>query len=59
MKTDRRQLNNAHASVRALGAKAARDGFPIHSCPYNHAAMRASWLKGFAQEQQLELDLGI
>ncbi|HEO1562288.1 TPA: CrpP family protein, partial [Pseudomonas aeruginosa] len=25
-------------------------------CPYSHPAMRASWLKGFAQEQQQQLD---
>ncbi|KPW29110.1 hypothetical protein ALQ08_103009 [Pseudomonas syringae pv. delphinii] len=34
------------------GAEAARKSIPLHECPYRHPAMRASWLKGFAQEQQ-------
>ncbi|MGZ8023124.1 CrpP family ICE-associated protein, partial [Pseudomonas aeruginosa] len=28
----------------------------VFDCPYSHPAMRASWLKGFAQEQQQQLD---
>jgi ribosome modulation factor len=54
--TDRRQFNNPHAAVQTAGAEAARKGLRVCSCPYRHPAMRASWLKGFAQEQQLSLD---
>ncbi|MGN3641376.1 CrpP family ICE-associated protein [Pseudomonas aeruginosa] len=43
-------------TVRALGAEAARKGLRVFDCPYSHPAMRASWLKGFAQEQQQQLD---
>ncbi|WP_144426471.1 CrpP family ICE-associated protein [Pseudomonas aeruginosa] len=35
---------------------AARKGLRVFDCPYSHPAMRASWLKGFAQEQQQQLD---
>ncbi|MFJ3119591.1 CrpP family ICE-associated protein [Pseudomonas protegens] len=52
---DRRQFNNPHAAVQTAGATAARKGLPVYSCPYHHPAMRASWLKGFAQEQQMGL----
>ena len=54
---DRRQFNNPHAAVNIAGADAARKGLRVYDCPYHHPAMRASWLKGFAQEQQLSLDL--
>ncbi|NWB94881.1 CrpP family protein [Pseudomonas gingeri] len=54
---DRRQFNNPHAAVHTAGAAAARKGLRVCSCPYHHPAMRASWLKGFAQAQQLTLDL--
>ncbi|MGY2182309.1 CrpP family ICE-associated protein [Pseudomonas agarici] len=56
---DRRQFNNPHAVVHTAGAGAgaARKGLRVCSCPYHHPAMRASWLKGFAQAQQLTLDL--
>lgn len=54
---DRRRLNNPHRTVVAAGAEATRKGLPVHACPYRHTAMRASWLKGFAQAQQLSLDL--
>lgn len=54
---DRRKLNNPHAAVQAAGAEAARKGLAVYTCPYSHPAMRASWLKGFAQEQQLPLAL--
>lgn len=54
---DRRRLNNPHRAVVSAGAEAARKGLPVHDCPYSHPAMRASWLKGFAQAQQLSLDL--
>ncbi|EMX2053692.1 CrpP family protein [Pseudomonas aeruginosa] len=37
-------------------AEAARKGLRVFDCPYSHPAMRASWLKGFAQEQQQQLD---
>ncbi|WP_258230411.1 CrpP family ICE-associated protein [Pseudomonas protegens] len=53
---DRRHLNDPHSAVRAAGAEASRKGLAIHHCPYRHPAMRASWLKGFAQAQQLSLD---
>ncbi|EPL1357590.1 TPA: CrpP family ICE-associated protein [Pseudomonas aeruginosa] len=43
-------------TVRAIGAEAARKGLRVFDCPYSHPAMRASWLKGFAQEQQQQLD---
>lgn len=55
--TDRRRCNNPHLTVFATGAAAARKGLRVYDCPYHHPAMRASWLKGFAQEQQLTLDL--
>ncbi|MFP8794020.1 CrpP family ICE-associated protein [Pseudomonas aeruginosa] len=42
--------------MRAIGAEAARKGLRVFDCPYSHPAMRASWLKGFAQEQQQQLD---
>ncbi|VXC24833.1 conserved hypothetical protein [Pseudomonas sp. 8Z] len=54
---DRRQFNNPHHTVAAAGAEAARKGLPLHTCPYSHPAMRASWLKGFAQAQQMALPL--
>lgn len=54
---DRRRLNNPHRAMISAGAEAARKGLPVHACPYSHPAMRASWLKGFAQAQQLSLDL--
>lgn len=54
---DKRQSNNPHSTIAAAGAEAARKGLPVHTCPYSHPAMRASWIKGFAQEQQLSLDL--
>ena len=54
---DRRRLNNPHRAVVSAGDEAARKGLPVHACPYSHPAMRASWLKGFAQAQQLSLDL--
>jgi len=50
--SDRRRFNNPHHAVMLAGAQAARDSIPLHECPYRHPAMRASWLKGFAQEQQ-------
>ncbi|KPY19042.1 CrpP family ICE-associated protein [Pseudomonas syringae group genomosp. 3] len=53
---DRRRFNNPHHAVMHAGADAARSGTPLHACPYRHPAMRASWLKGFAQEQQQRLD---
>ncbi|EMJ5104359.1 CrpP family protein, partial [Pseudomonas aeruginosa] len=49
---DRRHFNDPHRTVRAIGAEAARKGLRVFDCPYSHPAMRASWLKGFAQEQQ-------
>ncbi|EPM49150.1 CrpP family ICE-associated protein [Pseudomonas syringae] len=49
---DRRRFNNPHHAVMLAGAEAALKGIPLHECPYRHPAMRASWLKGFAQEQQ-------
>ncbi|WP_145915215.1 CrpP family ICE-associated protein, partial [Pseudomonas syringae group genomosp. 3] len=52
----RRRFNNPHHAVMHAGADAARSGTPLHACPYRHPAMRASWLKGFAQEQQQRLD---
>ncbi|EMK3532068.1 CrpP family protein [Pseudomonas aeruginosa] len=55
-KLDRRHYNDPHRTVRALGAEAARKGLRVFDCPYSHPAMRASWLKGFAQEQQQQLD---
>ncbi|MCQ3020940.1 CrpP family protein [Pseudomonas savastanoi] len=54
--SDRRRFNNPHHAVMHAGADAARSGTPLHACPYRHPAMRASWLKGFAQEQQQRLD---
>ncbi|PAU63302.1 hypothetical protein BZL41_12520 [Pseudomonas sp. PIC25] len=54
---DRRHFNNPHPAVMAAGAEAARKGLPVYACPYSHPAMRASWIKGFAQAQQLSLDL--
>ena len=54
---DRRLHNNPHAVVESAGREAARNGQRVYSCPYRHPAMRASWLKGFAKEQQLTLDL--
>ncbi|WP_435874776.1 CrpP family ICE-associated protein [Pseudomonas chlororaphis] len=54
---DRRHQNNPHPTVEAAGAAAAQKGLRVCSCPYRHPAMKASWLKGFAQEQQLSLDL--
>ncbi|WP_259469610.1 CrpP family ICE-associated protein [Pseudomonas syringae group genomosp. 3] len=53
---DRRRFNNPHHAVMRAGADAARIGIPLHACPYRHPAMRASWLQGFAQEQQQRLD---
>lgn len=50
--TDRRHSNNPHLAVVQAGAEAARNNVPLYECPYRHPAMRASWLKGFAQEQQ-------
>lgn len=50
--SDRRSRNNPHTAVMLAGAEAARKNIPLHECPYRHPAMRASWLKGFAQEQQ-------
>ncbi|EML4274964.1 CrpP family protein, partial [Pseudomonas aeruginosa] len=47
---DRRHFNDPHRTVRAIGAEAARKGLRVFDCPYSHPAMRASWLKGFAQE---------
>ncbi|HBO3442560.1 TPA: CrpP family protein [Pseudomonas aeruginosa] len=55
-KLDRRHFNDPHRTVRAIGAEAARKGLRVFDCPYSHPAMRASWLKGFAQEQQQQLD---
>nr|WP_259111329.1 CrpP family ICE-associated protein [Pseudomonas sp. JUb42] len=55
-KNDGRRSNNPHVAVIALGAEAARAGLPIYACPYRHPAMRASWIKGFAQEQQQSFD---
>ncbi|MCF4988749.1 CrpP family protein [Pseudomonas gessardii] len=54
---DRRRCNNPHLTVFATGVTAARKGLRVYDCPYQHPAMRASWLKGFAQAQQLSLDL--
>nr|WP_197999082.1 CrpP family ICE-associated protein [Pseudomonas sp. G5001] len=54
---DRRRCNNPHLTVLDTGAAAARKGLRVYDCPYQHPAMRASWLKGFAQAQQLSLDL--
>ncbi|WP_081883295.1 CrpP family ICE-associated protein [Pseudomonas sp. BRG-100] len=54
---DRRQFNNPHTAVQTAGADAARKGLRVYDCPYHHPAMRTSWLKGFAQEQQLTLNL--
>ncbi|MBI8237237.1 CrpP family protein, partial [Pseudomonas aeruginosa] len=48
-KLDRRHFNDPHRTVRAIGAEAARKGLRVFDCPYSHPAMRASWLKGFAQ----------
>lgn len=56
-KADRRQYNNPHPAVKAAGVEAARKGLRVCDCPYSHPAMMASWLKGFAQEQQLRLSL--
>ncbi|EPO8006821.1 CrpP family ICE-associated protein [Pseudomonas aeruginosa] len=42
--------------AKADRAEAARKGLRVFDCPYSHPAMRASWLKGFAQEQQQQLD---
>lgn len=53
---DRRRFNDPHRAVRALGAEAARKGQPVHACPYAHPAMRLSWIKGFASEQQQVFD---
>lgn len=53
---NRRHFNDPHRTVRAIGAEAARKGLRVFDCPYSHPAMRASWLKGFAQEQQQQLD---
>ncbi|NWA25587.1 CrpP family protein [Pseudomonas gingeri] len=53
---DRHRFNNPHAAIRAAGAEAARKGLRVFHCPYRHPAMQSSWLKGFAQEQQLGLD---
>ncbi|HCE6609055.1 TPA: CrpP family protein [Pseudomonas aeruginosa] len=53
---DRRHFNDPHRTARAIGAEAARKGLRVFDCPYSHPAMRASWLKGFAQEQQQQLD---
>ncbi|TVT84121.1 CrpP family protein [Pseudomonas sp. H3(2019)] len=53
---DRRHQNNPHRAVEAAGAAAAQKGLQVCSCPYRHPAMLASWLKGFAQEQQLGFD---
>ncbi|KWT08283.1 CrpP family ICE-associated protein [Pseudomonas amygdali] len=50
--SDRRRFNNPHQAIMPSGAEAAREGIPLNECPYRHPAMRASWLKGFAQEQQ-------
>ncbi|WP_082333361.1 CrpP family ICE-associated protein [Pseudomonas savastanoi] len=50
--SDRRRFNNVHRAVMRAGAEAALKCIPFHECPYRHPAMRASWLKGFAQEQQ-------
>ncbi|MDO9345411.1 MAG: CrpP family ICE-associated protein [Pseudomonas sp.] len=54
---DRRSFNNPHREVFSAGMTAARKGLRVYDCPYHHPAMRASWLKGFAQEQQLTLNL--
>ncbi|WP_248916085.1 CrpP family ICE-associated protein [Pseudomonas moorei] len=54
---DRRHLNNPHRAVEAAGVAAAQKGLRVWDCPYRHPAMKASWLKGFAQEQQLTLRL--
>nr|WP_198402893.1 CrpP family ICE-associated protein [Pseudomonas syringae group genomosp. 3] len=54
--TDQRRFNNPHHAVMLAGAEAARRSIPLHECPYRHPAMRASWLQGFAQEQQQRLD---
>ncbi len=57
---DRRQFNNPHAAVQTAGAAAARKGLEVCTCPYRHPAMQASWLKGFAlEEQQMSLFLSI
>jgi len=55
--SDKRHSNNPHLTVIATGAAAARKGLRVYDCPYQHPAMRASGLKGFAQAQQLSLDL--
>jgi len=54
---DRRHFNNPHPAVFAAGVEAARKGLRVCDCPYVHPAMVASWLNGFAQEQQLTLEL--
>ncbi|WP_073168533.1 CrpP family ICE-associated protein [Pseudomonas asturiensis] len=54
--SDRRRCNNPHQAVMRAGAEAARNSIPVHECPYRHPAMRSSWLKGFAQEQQQSFD---
>lgn len=48
--------NNPHLAVVAQGADATRKGFSLHECPYQNPGFRASWLKGFAQGQQLSFD---
>ncbi|QXI26184.1 CrpP family ICE-associated protein [Pseudomonas vanderleydeniana] len=53
---DRRRFNNPHLAIRAAGADAARKGGKVFHCPYQHPAMQSSWLKGFSQAQQLDLD---
>lgn len=55
--SDKRRCNNPHLTVFATGVAAVRKGLQVYDCPYQHPAMRASWLKGFAQAQQLSLDL--
>ncbi|MGU1207526.1 CrpP family ICE-associated protein [Pseudomonas aeruginosa] len=55
-RTSLRRPQPRQAFLRAIGAEAARKGLRVFDCPYSHPAMRASWLKGFAQEQQQQLD---
>ncbi|MGP0172712.1 ribosome modulation factor [Pseudomonas sp. NCHU5208] len=53
--TDNRRFNNPHAAIFEAGRKAAISGLPVHSCPYSHHPLKASWLRGYSAGKQMPL----
>lgn len=55
--TDNRRFNNPHQAIYEAGRQAAISGFPVHSCPYTHPPLLATWLRGYYAGQQMVLPL--